>query len=408
TLWIITKIGLKLRKYSARSQERMAEVTSVLQETIFGIRVVKAFAMERFELRRFRKGTRNYFRTVLKRIRVGRLASPLTELLATAVGLVVLVYGGNQVLKGDLLSPEEFIIFLIALFSMISPLKNLGQANARIQEGLAAGERIFEVLDTRPSITDSPDAVTIDKVREGIRFIDLSFRYDTGDVVLDHINLDIKVGEVVAIVGPTGSGKSTLVDLIPRFYDPWRGRVEIDGIDIRKIKLGSLRRLLGIVTQETILFNDTVRNNIAYGSPEIPEEKVIRAARAANAHDFISRLPQGYDTLIGERGVRLSGGERQRIAIARAILKDPPILIFDEATSALDTESEMLVQEAIERLMKGRTSLVIAHRLSTVQNASRIIVLDHGRIIQEGRHQELLNQPGLYRTLYRRQFRDEG
>lgn len=406
TLWIIAKIGFKLRKYSARAQGRMADITSVLQETIFGIRVVKAFAMERFEIAKFRQATQRYFNTVMKRIRVGKLASPVTEFWGTAVGLLLLFYGGLQVLEGGVLAPKEFIGFLVVLFSLTDPLKRLGRANSQIQEGLAAGERIFEVLDTRPSIENSRNALAIGEIKEGIRFVDVWFRYENGKNVLKHIELEIRAGETLALVGPTGSGKSTLVDLIPRFYDPYRGRVEIDGIDLRKIELGSLRRLMGIVTQETILFNDTVWNNIAYGVPQMPEEKVIQAAKAANAHDFILKLPQGYQTLIGNRGVRLSGGERQRLAIARAILKNPALLIFDEATSALDTEAELLVQEAITRLIKGRTSIVIAHRLSTVQSADRIVVLDNGQIVQQGSHQQLMKEDGLYRILYRKQFRD--
>jgi len=406
TLWIIAKIGLKLRKYSARAQGRMADITSVLQETISGIRVMKAFAMERFEIAKFRQATQRYFNTVMKRIRVGKLASPVTEFWGTAAGLLLLFYGGLQVLEGGVLAPKEFIGFLVVLFSLTDPLKRLGRANSQIQEGLAAGERIFEVLDTRPSIQNSRNALSIREIKEGIRFVDVWFRYENGKNVLKHIELEIKAGETLALVGPTGSGKSTLVDLIPRFYDPYRGRVEIDGIDLRKIELGSLRRLMGIVTQETILFNDTVWNNIAYGVPQMPEEKVIQAAKAANAHDFILKLPQGYQTLIGDRGVRLSGGERQRLAIARAILKNPGLLIFDEATSALDTEAELLVQEAITRLIKGRTSIVIAHRLSTVQSADRIVVLDNGQIVQQGSHQQLMKEDGLYRILYRKQFRD--
>ncbi len=406
TLWIIAKIGLKLRKYSARSQGRMADITSVLQETIFGIRVVKAFAMERFEIAKFRRATQRYFSTVRKRIRVAKLSSPVTEFWGTAVGLLLLFYGGLQVLEGGLLAPKEFIGFLAFLFCLTDPLKRLGRANNQIQEGLAAGERIFEVMDTRPSIQNSDGAIRITDITERIRFVDVWFWYEDGNDVLKGIDLEIKAGETLALVGPTGSGKSTLVDLIPRFYDPYQGKVEIDGTDIRKIEIGSLRRLMGIVTQETILFNDTVWNNIAYGTPQILEEEVMRAAKAANAHDFILKLPQGYQTLIGDRGVRLSGGERQRLAIARAILKNPALLIFDEATSALDTEAELLVREAITHLIKGRTSIVIAHRLSTVQNADRIVVLDGGRIVQQGSHQQLMEESGLYRTLYEKQFRD--
>lgn len=406
SLRIILYIGKKLRKHSTRSQQRIADITTVLEETISGIRVVKAFAMESFEIAKFRTRTERFRRTVTKLTRIRRLASPLTEFLSVSTGIVILWIGGRQVLSGELLAPAEFMTFLITMFLTMPPLKSLGNVYSRIQVGLAAGERIFQILDTPPSIREKTGAREIDDIREGLRFRNVSFSYPTGDRVLENINLHVQAGEVLAIVGPSGSGKSTLVDLIPRFYDPTEGAVEIDGVDLRDLKISALRRLMGIVTQETILFHDTVRNNIAYGHPEIGEERIANAAKAANAHDFILELPDGYETQIGDRGAKLSGGQRQRLAIARAILKNPPILIFDEATSSLDTEAEQLVQEAIERLMQGRTAFVIAHRLSTVQSAHRIVVMDEGRIVQEGTHAELIAQEGLYRKLHRMQFRN--
>jgi len=335
---------------------------------------------------------------------VRNLASPLTEFLGTLVGVGILWFGGTQVLRGDILAPEEFIAFLLVIFSVMQPVKELSSVNNRIQEALGAAQRIFELLDTRPDVQNPPSPRRVSAFRDCIRFEHVSFRYED-DLILDGIDLEVRRGEIVAIVGASGAGKSTLVDLIPRFYDPTEGRITLDGVDLRELDIWSLRSLLGIVTQETILFNDTVLRNIAYGLEEVPMARVMEAARMANAHRFILEFPQGYDTVIGERGVRLSGGERQRIAIARALLKNPPILILDEATSALDTESEMLVQQAIERLMENRTSLVIAHRLSTILNADRIVVLDHGRIAQEGSHEELVARPGIYRKLYRLQFR---
>ena len=402
----VTKIGHRLRRYSTKAQEKMADITSVLQETISGIRVVKAFGMESFEANKFYRHTRGFFSAFMTQQRAASLAPPMTEFLGATGALVVLWYGGTQVLGGRLLSPDWFLIFLAAMLSIIHPAKNLTHANAKIQEGLAAARRIFHILDTVPEITDGRDAVVIDTIEREIEFAGVSFRYNDEEYVLRDVSFKVKKGQVVAIVGPSGAGKSTLVDLIPRFYDPTSGSVLVDGVDIRNVSIRSLRNLMGIVTQETILFNDTVRNNIAYGMQGIALEQVIEAAEAANAHDFISALPEGYDTVIGDRGVRLSGGERQRIAIARAILKNPQILIFDEATSSLDSESEKLVQDAIQHLISRRTNFVIAHRLSTVTNADLILVLDEGRIVESGRHEELLAAGKVYRKLYDLQFKD--
>ncbi len=288
----------------------------------------------------------------------------------------------------------------------MQPVKEISTVNNRIQEAVAAGKRIFGLIDTEPEIKEAPDAVPLKEFRDAIVYKNVSFSYDGSEKVLENVSFEVHKGEILAIVGPSGAGKSTVVDLLPRFYDPEEGSIEIDGVDLKKARIKDLRSLMGIVTQETILFNDTVRNNIAYGLANVPIEKVVEVAKVANAHTFIEKMKNGYDTIIGERGVKLSGGERQRLAIARALLKDPPILILDEATSSLDTESELLVQEAIERLMENRTSFVIAHRLSTILNADKIIVLDGGRIVEQGTHKELLHRGGLYKRLYDMQFRD--
>jgi subfamily B ATP-binding cassette protein MsbA len=405
--YAMTEIGNRLKRDSLRMQERVADLASVLQETIYGIRVVRAFGGEEREIQRFERENQDFFRTVVRMARIRNLGPCVTEYLGVIVGVLVLYVGGREVLGNSTsLSPGGFVLFLGALFSMMQPLKLLGQVHNSLKEGMVAAQRVFSILDTPIQVADHPQAVEVRDLQRSIRFVDVSFCYEPGIPVLQEINLEVRKGERLAIVGPSGGGKSTLVDLLIRFYDPTSGHIEIDGIDLRRIRLDSLRRLMGVVTQETILFNDTVRNNIAYGlDGSVSDEEVIEAAKAANAHDFILQMPQGYDTVIGDRGTKLSGGERQRIAIARAILRNPPILIFDEATSALDTESEVLVQQAIDRLLQGRTSFVIAHRLSTVKNADRIVVLSGGRIVQEGKHEELLAQDGLYRKLYEMQFR---
>jgi subfamily B ATP-binding cassette protein MsbA len=313
-------------------------------------------------------------------------------------------FAGKDIAAGNL-DPGRFFLFLFAMLSLMQPIRTLSHLNIDIQQGLAAAKRIFEVLDTEPKIKDNPQAIRINSLKDNVTFQNISFSYDGDKQVLSRISFEVKAGEIVALVGPSGAGKSTLMDLLPRFYDPLSGKIEIDGINLRKIDLKSLRNLMGIVTQETILFNDTVWNNIAYGYNHASKEEVESAARAANAHEFIMNMPQEYQTIIGDRGVKISGGERQRLAIARALFKNPPILIFDEATSSLDTESEALVQEAIDRLMKGRTVFVIAHRLSTIQNADKIVVLDDGKIVQMGDHKSLIQQEGLYKRLYEMQFK---
>ncbi len=406
-LYFISKLGLRLHKESRISQERMADITSVLQETISGVKVVKAFGMEEFENKKFQTQTWRYFKSLLKITRIRNLASPITEFLSVVAGVVIIWYGGMQVLELGTMRASEFLTFLIAIFQIMPPVKELTSVNNRIQESTSAAKRVFEILDIEPDIKEAPNAIELKEFKDEIVFENVWFSYNgtkNGDFILKGINLKVKKGEILAIVGPSGAGKSTLVDLIPRFYDPTEGRILIDGIDLRMIKIKSLRDKIGIVTQETILFNDTIRNNIAYGLEDCPIDKIIEAAKAANAHDFIMQLPNGYDTVIGDRGMKLSGGQRQRISIARALLKNPPILILDEATSNLDAESEILVQEAIERLMQNRTVFVIAHRLSTIRNADRIIVIDNGRIVQEGKHEELIHQDGLYKKLYEMQF----
>lgn len=404
SIGVIVRIGKYLRRYSHRQQERLADVTSVLQEAVYGIRVVKAFAMEAFERRRFLRESERLFRDVYKIARTSRLSSPLSEQLSAVVGIFILWYGGRQVLGEGTIAPEAFFIFMVCLFSMVHPIRELSHVNNAIQEGMAAAERIFSILDAESETRDEKGKPELPTVEGRVEYRGVSFNYIPGQPVLQNIDLCANPGEVIALVGSSGSGKSTLVDLLPRFYEPQAGRILVDGRDVREVTLASLRRNLGIVTQEVILFNDTVRNNIAYGLDEIAPDRVWAAARAANAHEFIMHLPQGYDTVIGDRGVLLSGGERQRLSIARAILKNPPILILDEATSALDTESERLVQQAIERLVEDRTTFVIAHRLSTVRRADRIYTLRHGRIVECGNHDELLRMGGVYAALYNMQF----
>jgi len=407
TMVVVGWIALTLHKERGVTQERMADITAVLHETISGVKVVKAFGMEEFETRKFVHFTGQYLRSVLRINRIRDISSPATEILSVIAGAVIIWYGGIQVLQETSLSASEFLGFLFIIFQIMPPIKQLTNVTNRIQEASAAARRVFEVIDSEATIISRPGAPSLGEFTNSLEFRDVSVGYDGGPPVLQNISLTIRAGEVIALVGPSGAGKTTLVDLLPRFYDPTSGQILVDGIDLRELDLQSLREKIGIVTQETILFNDTIRNNIAYGLDNCPDADIIAAAKAANAHGFISTTREGYNTVIGERGVKLSGGERQRLALARAILKNPPILILDEATSALDTASEILVQEAIDNLMTGRTSIVIAHRLSTIQRATRIHVFDHGRMIGQGTHQELIADPdGLYKKLYDLQFRD--
>ncbi len=405
TTVIIQKIGRSLKRRSQRVQERIADITTNLQEVISGIKVVKAFGMEDYENQQFKQRTERHFRAVLRKVRLKRLASPLSETLGVTVMVGVLWYGGKLVLSGQLLSSEDFIRFIILLFSMMEPLKSLGEFNNNIQIALASGKRVFDILDTTPEITDKPGAVSLNSFKAEIAYRNVSFRYSPkNDWVLKNVNLMITKNQKVALVGSSGAGKSTLANLLPRFYDVSEGAIFIDNIDIRDVTQKSLRQLMGIVTQEVVLFNDTITNNIAYGKTDFTNEQIAAAAKLANAYDFIIQMPDGFDTVIGERGVLLSGGQRQRISIARAILKNPPILIFDEATSSLDSESEYLIQEAIQNLMQKRTVLIIAHRLSSIINADKIVILEQGRIIDQGSHEDLIERSRRYQRLYKLQY----
>jgi subfamily B ATP-binding cassette protein MsbA len=393
----IMKVGKVLRKISRISQEKMADINSLLVETISGIRIVKAFSMERHEIEKFRVHNQIYFKLAMRATKRMLLLSPATEFVGVLLGVFILAWVGQDVIDGKI-SFGVFGLFLGSLFSLIRPLKKLSQVNSLNQQAVAASERIYEVLDTQPTVVEKADAVQIPSFKGTVVFKDVWFSYGSLDV-LKGVNIEVKKGQVLAIVGPSGSGKSTFLDLVCRFYDPARGRILLDGIDIKEASIVSLRKLIGIVTQETILFNDTIQANIAYGKPGASRFEIEAAAAMAYADDFIKRLPTGYDTLIGDRGTKLSGGERQRIAIARALLKNPPILILDEATSQLDTESERIVQEALNKLIEGRTVLAVAHRLSTIKNAHKIIVLEGGTIVEQGRHDELFAKNGIYKRL---------
>jgi subfamily B ATP-binding cassette protein MsbA len=399
----IVKFGAKIRRRGTRVQEWRAEVSTILQETISGIRIVKAFGMEEYEKGRYREASDQVFRSFMRIWRVDALTSPVLEVLG-GIGIIIAFGVGGYLVIIKSLTPGAFMAFLGALGSLYPPVRRIGQINNVVQRGMAGLARVFELMDTQPEILDRSDAVTLGRMQEEIQFQNVSFGYETDRLVLQGISFTAKLGEIVAIVGSSGVGKTTLVNLIPRFYDPTSGLITIDGMDIRRVTIRSLRDQMGIVTQDTILFDDTVFNNIAYGRREVSAEKVVEAARVANAEEFIQALPTGYQTRIGERGVRLSGGQKQRLAIARAILKNPPILILDEATSALDVESERLVQEALDRLMENRTTFVIAHRLSTIIKADAILVLDEGRLLEQGTHAELLASGGVYSRLYQSQI----
>ena len=405
TIYPIAKFGAKMRNIATRTQVTIGSLTTLLQETISGTRIVKAFSMEEYENKRFAKENEHLFRLALKSVSVNAVSSPFMEFLGGIGIAAIIFYGGYQVIRG-VSTPGTFFSFLTALIMLYEPVKRLTNVNNTIQQGIAGAVRVFSIIDIVPDIKNDADAIELPKISEGIDIRNVTFRYEETPV-LKNISLSIKAGEVIAFVGMSGGGKTTLVNLIPRFYDVSEGQIVIDGHDIRHVTIESLRGQIGIVTQQTILFNDTVRSNIAYGSIEKTDEDIIHAAKAANAHDFIINLPKGYDTVIGEQGAKLSGGERQRISIARALLKDAPILILDEATSSLDTEAEIEVQDALEYLMKGRTTLIIAHRLSTIRNAHRILVLANGEIVEEGTHESLLEKRGEYFKYYSMQFKDE-
>jgi subfamily B ATP-binding cassette protein MsbA len=403
------KIGSRVRHHTRRGQDKLAEIQNILHETITGNRIVKAFNTENWEISRFRQAARRLFRANLRSVAAAAISSPLMDVLGAIAVALLLLLGRNQIKSGEL-TTGAFVAFIAAVFSLYNPVRKFAQFNNNFQQALGASSEIFRFMDLEDDVREKPRAKTLPKFSGSVQFEQVSFAYaaesEGGEArgVLRNIDLEVKRGEVLAIVGSSGAGKSTLVHLIPRFFDASGGRVLIDGYDIRDVTLASLRAQIGIVTQDTILFNDSVRNNIAYGQPFTPQKQVEAAARAALAHDFIRAMPAGYDTPIGERGVRLSGGERQRLAIARALLKNAPILILDEATSALDSESEALVQTALHNLMEGRTVFVIAHRLSTVRRANRIVVIENGTIADVGPHDELMSRLGTYRRLYDLQF----
>ena len=403
------RIGRNVRVTTRSGQDKLAEIQNILHETITGNGIVKAFNMELWEMARFRNAARRLFRANLKSVSVQAISSPLMDAIGS-VAIALLLWLGRIQIQHHVLTTGSFITFLVAVFTLYDPVRKFAMFYNSFQQALGASEEIFKFMDAQDDVREKPRAVKLRGFKEGIRFDDVRFAYASEEgeqkQVLRGIDLDVRRGEVIAFVGPSGAGKSTLVNLIPRFFDVTGGRILIDGNDLRDVSLDSLRAQIGKVTQETVLFNDTVRNNIAYGRPDVPLAKVQEAAKMALAHEFITRMPEGYNTVIGEKGVRLSGGERQRLAIARAILKNAPVLILDEATSALDTESESLVQAALANLMQGRTVFVIAHRLSTVRRASRICVIEQGRITEIGSHEELLHQSGTYQRLYKLQFSD--
>ena len=401
----IIAIGKSIRRKSRRTQKKISHIMQILSETLGSIRIVKAFVNEKEEIKKFSKETLNYLNLHLKRARLDLIAAPITESFGVVIGVILLWYGGSEVILDKGLIPEDFIRFILILFAILGPIKQMSNVNLKIQAGAASAERIFTLLDTEPQIVEVKNPINIVEFKDSLKFSNVHFEYLKGSgPVLENVNFEINKGEVVALVGPSGSGKSTIADLIPRFYDVSSGEITIDGANIKNTSLSSLRSNMGIVTQEVILFNDTIKNNISYAQPDKSENVIKEAAKAANALEFIEKTPEGFDTIVGERGVKLSGGQKQRIAIARALLKNPSILILDEATSALDTESEKRVQTAIESLMKDRTALVIAHRLSTVQNADKIIVIEKGKVAEIGSHESLFEKNGIYRRLYDLQF----
>jgi len=402
------RIGRSVRTRTRSGQDKLAEIQNILHETVTGNRIVKAFNTELWEILRFQRAARRLFRANLRSVRIQSISSPLMDTIGSIAIALLLWIGRNEIQHGRM-TAEVFITFIIALFKLYDPVRRFAYYYNSFQQALGASVSIFAFLDVKDDVKEKPHAINLHRFRTSIRFEDVGFSYSDAEgenQILHNVNLEVKAGEVLAVVGPSGAGKSTLVNLIPRFFDVTSGRILIDHKDVRDVTLSSLRRQVSQVTQETILFNDTVRNNIAYGQPDVMDEIVEEAARNALAHDFILRMPQAYDTVIGEKGFRLSGGERQRIAIARAILKNAPILILDEATSSLDAESESLVQEALGNLVQGRTVLVIAHRLGTIRRANRIAVLEDGRITAIGTHEELLSNSPTYQRLYQLQFMD--
>lgn len=405
-LFFIDSFGKRIRKSGSRIQEAAADITSVLQEVASSPRIIKSFVREGYEVDRFDKENMNNFRANMKYAQLSSTLTPTIEFVAAVGVSIILWYGGNSVINGSI-TAGSLVAFLTYAVNISNPIKRLSRVIGNIQKALAAAQRVFDVLDLPEDIKNAPDAKALPKVKGDVRFNDVSFAYNENEEVLSHVSFEVKPGEMVAFVGPSGAGKSTVASLLPRFYDAINGSITIDGQDIRKVTLDSLREQVGIVPQETVLFNGSVYDNILYGRLDATREEVEAAAKAANAHDFIMQLPDGYETMLGDRGMNISGGQRQRISIARAILKNPQILILDEATSALDTESERVVQEALDRLMVGRTSFVIAHRLSTIKNADKIMVLENGQLIEQGNHDELMAMDGLYAHLYKIQYRSK-
>jgi subfamily B ATP-binding cassette protein MsbA len=402
----IARLGKRMRKVTVNTQEEMGQFTTLLEQTFQGARVVKSYGMEGYEKSRVRAIAERVFSLVFKAARVRSLASPIMESLGGVAITLVIAYGGFRVIH-DSMDPGSFFSFITALLLAYEPMKRLANLNATLQEGLAGAQRLFQLLDREPTIQEKPNTKALAITGGGIKLKDLQFSYVTGQAALADLSFDVPAGKTVALVGPSGAGKSTILNLIPRFYDVDNGRIAIDGTDVQDVTFESLRGAMALVSQEITLFDDTIRANIAYGRPDASEDEIIEAAKNAAAHDFIMEMPVGYDTYVGERGTKVSGGQRQRLAIARAMLKNAPILLLDEATSALDTESERHVQSTLTKLMQGRTTLVIAHRLSTVMDADLIHVIDQGKLVESGSHTELIAQDGIYARLYQLQFRDE-
>ena len=398
-------VGKRLRKISKQAQSKMGDLNSRMQETFTAMNIVKAFSMENEETSRFKLLNQDFYKLMLKTMRRTLMINPASEIVAAFAGVVVLIVGGRDVIAGEM-SFGVFMLFLAALAALMKPVKRLIKVYNFNQIALAAGERIFELLDQEPTVCEISGAKILDKPKQGVEYKNISFSYDDSNEVLKGINLKVKMGEIVCLVGPSGVGKSTLVNLLLRFYDPSAGMVLIDGVDVKSVTIDSLRRNIGLVTQEPVMFNDTIANNISYGMKGKRLDEIKKAAMLANADDFIQKIPENYNATVGERGAKLSGGEKQRLAIARAILKNPPILIMDEATAQLDAASELKVQEAIQRLIEGRTVFLIAHRISTARRADRIIVIENGEIAEEGRHDELIKEGGLYCKYYKYQYQD--